>query len=112
NAASAQITLSLLTSGGSTIATTNQILGPGNHAAGFIAGLFPSATGPIVGTMQLRSTTPLAATALRFDVLSPAFTSVPPITIASLIGSGMEWFEKRFTPLTTVARLLGTFGIG
>ncbi len=109
----AQITLNLIKSSGETLATTTRTLGPGNHAAGFVFQLFPGAPSDVIGTMQIRSTAPLAATAFRFNPLASTFTNIPPVTIASVINSGLQWLEERqvFKPLTTVARLLGSFGI-
>jgi hypothetical protein len=113
NAAAAQVSLTMLNTIGANIASTTQVLGPGNHTAAFTAQLFPAVRGPILGTMQIRSNQPLAATALRFDLFSTAFTSIPPVTIASVINSGIQWLEKRdlMHPLTSVARLLGAFRI-
>jgi hypothetical protein len=109
----AQVSLSLISNSGATLGTANQTLGPGNHTAAFTAQLFPSVRGPVLGTLQIRSNIPLAATALRFDLFTPAFTSIPPVTLGSLINSGIEWLEKRdaLHPFTSVARLLGAFRI-
>ena len=110
--ASADITLSLLDSAAASVATTAQTLGPGNHNAAFTFQIFPGAP-PFVGTgtMQLRSSAPLAAIALRFNPTFSLFTTLPPVTIASLISPAVEWFERRpwLAPLTSVARLLGAF---
>jgi hypothetical protein len=110
---SAQITLTLIKSSGEVLATTSRVLGPGNHAAGFTFQFFPNAPADVIGTMQIRSTAPLAATALRFNPLVSVFTYVPPVSIASMINSGVEWLEQRrlLAPVTTVAKLLGAFGI-
>jgi hypothetical protein len=106
--AAAPVTLSLLNSAGATVATTTQTLGPGNHAAGFTSQLF-SGSGALVGTMQLRSTSPLSAIALRFDPTFSIFTTLPPFSLASVINPAMQWLDKRpwLAPLTSVARLLG-----
>jgi hypothetical protein len=109
----AQVNLTLLNNIGATLATASQTLGPGNHTAAFTAQMFLNVRGPVLGTLQIKSNVPLAATALRFDLFTPAFTSVPPVTVASLINSGIEWLEKRdvLHPFTSVARLLGAFRI-
>lgn len=111
--AAAQVNLTLTSFDSTVFGSVNQALGPGNHTAAFTGALFPNAPTPLIGTLQIRSTVPIAATALRFDILSPAFTSIPPVTIAALISPAVEWLEQRhlLTPLATVARLLGTFGI-
>jgi len=107
---SASIELSLLNSAAASVATTTQVLGPGNHVAGFTSQMFPGAP-QLAGTMQIRSTAPLAAIALRFDPSFTVFTTLPPITLASLIPSTVEWLERQqwATPLKSVARLLSTF---
>jgi len=56
--------------------------------------------------MQISSNTPLIAIALRFDPTLTKFTTLPPVTLTSLIHNGMEWLEDH-----AVATLLGTFGL-
>ncbi len=110
NSAAGQIDLSLLNSSAVTVATTTvPTFGAGNHGAAFTFQMFPGA-GQFAGTMQIHSTQPLAAIALRFAP-SGVFTTLPPVTLASLISPAVEWFEQRpwFAPLTSVARLLGAF---
>jgi len=107
----AAVTLSLINASGvSVLPTVGQNLGPGNHSASFTSGIFPTAA-QLTGTMQISSTTPLAAIALRFDPTFTVFTTLPPVTLASLINPAMEWLQQRawLTPLTSVARLLGAF---
>ena len=106
--ASAPVELSLLNSSGVSVATTTQTLGPGNHLARFTSQLFSGAP-ELVGTMQVVSTTPLSAIALRFDPTFSIFTTLPPFTLASVINPAMQWLDKRpwLAPLTSVARLLG-----
>lgn len=108
--ASATVNLSLLNSAAAAVATTAQVLGPGNHSASFTSQIFPAAP-QLAGTMQLKSSGPLAAIALRFDPSFSVFTTLPPVTLASLITPAVKWFEQRpwFTPLASVARLLGAF---
>jgi hypothetical protein len=108
----AMVTLSLLNTAAVSVATTTQQLGQGNHSAAFTFQMFPG-TAPLAGTMQLRSDAPLAAIALRFDGTSPIFTTLPPVTLASLISPAVNWFERRMLagPFTSIARLLGAFQI-
>ena len=106
----ASVTFSLISSGGATVASTTQQFGPGNHAAGFTSGLF-TGIGPLAGTMQIVSDQPLATIALRFDPNFALFTTLPPVSISSLINPAMRWMEERpwLAPLTSVARLLDAF---
>jgi hypothetical protein len=108
----ANISLNLLNSSGVSVVTTpaSQQLGPGNHAAVFTFQLFPSAAN-MAGTMQILSDSPLAAIALRFDPPLAKFTTLPPVSLASLINPALEWLQQRewLTPLSSVARLLGAF---
>jgi len=107
----ASVTLSLFNAAAVSVATTTQTLGPGNHAAAFTSQIFSPPPAQLTGTMQISSTTPLAAIALRFDPTFSVFTTLPPVTLSSLIAPAMEWLERRAwrTPLTSVARLLGAF---
>ena len=107
--ASANITLNMLNSSAVSVASTTQILGPGNHNALFTFQLFPSAP-QLAGTMQITSNSPLAAVALRFDPSFTKFTTLPAVTLASLINPAVEWLQERpwLTPLTSIARLLGS----
>jgi hypothetical protein len=109
-ASSAVITLSLLSSSAATVMSTAATLGPGNHKAAFVTELFPGAP-QLAGTMQLTSSVPLSAIALRFDPTFSVFTTLPPVTLASLINPALEWLQQRvwLTPLSSVARLLGGF---
>jgi hypothetical protein len=111
--ASANIKLNLLNSTAQSVLSTaaSQVLGPGNHIASFTFQMFPSVTQAMTGTMQLTSDTPLAAIALRFDPSLSKFTTLPPVTLASLINPALEWLQQRewLTPLGSVARLLGAF---
>jgi len=108
-AAAANVTLSLINSSAASVATTTRVLGPGNHSAAFTSEMFPGAP-VLAGTMQIRSSGPLAAIALRFDPTG-LFTTLPPVTLTSLIIPAVKWFEQRplFAPLTSVARLLAAF---
>ena len=109
---SANITLTLLNSSAAKVVPTpvSQVLGPGNHTAAFTFQMFPKAA-DMAGTMQLTSDSPLAAVALRFDPTLSKFTTLPPISLASLINPALEWLQQRawLTPLSSVARLLGAF---
>jgi hypothetical protein len=110
NIAAANVTFSLINAAGAMVASTPQVFGPGNHAAGFTSGLF-TGIGPLAGTMQIVSDQPLATIALRFDPAFQLFTTLPPVSISSLINPAMRWLEERpfFAPLTSVARLLDAF---
>ena len=91
--ASATVTLSLFNTSGAQVATTTGIVGPGNHDAAFTSQFFTTFTTPLAGTMEILSgaTTPLAAIALRFDPTFAIFTTLPPVTIASLFNPTIEW---------------------
>jgi len=106
----ASVTLNLLNSSAAMVASTTQILGTGNHVSTFTSQLFTSPGVPAVaGTMQIVSNSPLAAIALRFDPTLSKFTTLPPVTLASLINPAIEWLQERpwLTPLSSIARLLG-----
>ena len=108
----ATISLSLLNAAGATIdSTTGNVLGSGNHAAAFTSQFFPNTTTQFAGTMQIISSVPLAAIALRFDPTFSIFTTLPPVTLASLFNPAIEWLQHRayLTPFSSVARLLGAF---
>lgn len=106
----ASVTLSLLNSAGVAVVPTpvTETIGPGNHRAGFTSQFFPGAP-PIAGTMQITSQSPLAAIALRYDPSLTLFTTLAPVTLASIINPAVEWLEQRpwLTPLTSFARILG-----
>jgi hypothetical protein len=110
--ASATVTLSLLDSTGALVASTPQQLGPGNHVAKFTYELFPGSP-PLAGTMQILSTNgvPVASIALRFDPTFTLFTTLPPISIGSLLSPAFAWLEQHggshFSP---IVRLIETFG--
>lgn len=108
--ASANVTLSLLGSNAAQVATTTQTLGPSNHSAIFTSQLFPSAP-QLVGTMVISSETPLAAIALRFDPTFQIFSTLPPISLSSMLAPAFGWLEERpwLAPLASVARLLDAF---
>jgi len=76
----ANISLTLLDSSGNAVAApVTKTLGPGNHAAAFISQLFSAP--PLVGTMQITSSTPLIAISLRFDPTLSRFTTLPPVPL-------------------------------
>jgi len=106
----ATVTFSLLNSSAIPVASTAQVLGPGNHVAKFTSEIFPNA-GALAGTMQISSNVPVPTIALRFDPVFTIFTTLPPVTIASLINPAIEWLQHRpwLAPLSSVARLLGAF---
>ncbi len=106
----ANVTLNMLDSNAVSVASTAQILGSGNHVQGFTFQMFNPPPPPVAGTMQITSDSPLVALALRFDPPLLKFTTLPPVTLASLINPAMEWLQERpwLTPLTSIARLLGS----
>jgi len=112
--AAANIKLTLLNSSAVAVVPTpvSRVLGPGNHTASFTfeASMFPTAPN-MAGTLQITSDSPLVAIALRFDPTISKFTTLPPVTLASLINPALEWLQQRewLTPLSSVARLLGAF---
>lgn len=91
----ANISLTLLDNWGNPVAApVTQTLGPGNHLQGFTSQFFKSAP-RLVGSMQISSSTPMIAISLRFDPTLSKFTTLPPVTLASLISTGMEWLRDR-----------------
>jgi hypothetical protein len=106
----ANVTFNLLDSTAASQATTTKLLGPGNHVATFTSQIFPS-VGPLAGTMQITSSVAVPTIALRFDPVFTIFTTLPPLTIASIVNPAIEWFHERpwLAPLSSVARLLGAF---
>jgi len=107
----ASIKIDLLNSQAQSVLPTasSQNLGPGNHTAVFTFQMFPNAPQSMTGTMQIVSNAPLAAIALRFDPTLSKFTTLPPVSLASLINPALEWLQQRdwLSPLSSVARLLG-----
>jgi hypothetical protein len=63
-------------------------LGAGNHNAAFVSQFFPAIKGQaLTGTMQITAATgSLAAIALRFAPTG-VFTTLPPVTLASVISN-------------------------
>jgi hypothetical protein len=107
----ANISLTLLDNSGNAVAApVTQTLGPGNHVQGFTSQFFKSAARS-VGTMQITSSTPMVAISLRFDPTLSKFTTLPPVTLASLISTGMEWLQDRRQRMlpASLATLLGAF---
>ena len=77
----ANISLTLLDNSGNAVAApVTQTLGPGNHVSGFTSQFFKSAQ-PLVGTMQITSSTPIIAISLRFDPTLSNFTTLAPVTL-------------------------------
>ncbi len=96
----ATVTLQLFNSAGAAVQAASTItLGPGQHTAQYIGlpnQLFPTAPA-FVGTMQITSSSPLAVIALRFDPSFAHFTTLPPVTLASVfreILSPLAWLER------------------
>lgn len=109
NSGPASITLELLnTQGVAVVPSTSQTLAGNMQTAAFVkGGLFPTSPA-MAGSMRITSTEPLAAVALRFSSTG-LFTTLPPISLASLFSPAIEWLEQRpwLNPLTSFARLLG-----
>jgi hypothetical protein len=108
----ASVNLSLLNAAGTTVSPTVETLGPGNHDAFLI-----STPGPMLGTLQITSATPLAVIALRFDSVFRVFTTLPPVNLASLgslYPTGLAWLDSHpwLAPFGSVARFLGSLQIG
>jgi hypothetical protein len=111
----ANISLALLDSSGLLVAgqVSQQTIGSGNHTQGFVSqftgSFFPSAP-PMVGTLQITSSTPLIAIGLRFDPTLSKFTTLPASTLGPLINT-IGWLEERGQQIlpTAVATLLKTF---
>ncbi len=109
NSEPAGITLQLLnTQGVAVLPSTSQTLAGNTQTAAFVkGGLFPSSQ-PLAGTMQITSSVPVAAVALRFSSTG-LFTTLPPVTLAGLLSPALEWLEQRpwLNSLTSFAKLLG-----
>lgn len=109
NSGPASITLELLnTQGVAVLPSTSQTLAGNQQTAAFVkGGLFPSSQ-PMAGTMQITSSVPVAAVALRFSSTG-LFTTLPPVTLAGLLLPALEWLEQRpwLSPLGSLAKLLG-----
>ena len=77
-----------------------------NHIARFVSQLFPSAVG-FDGTLLIISPTPLAAASLRFAA-SGAFTTLPVISLASLVNPALRWLDHRpwLSPFNSLAKLI------
>ncbi len=92
------VTLTLLNTMAQQVATTTRSLGSNNHFAQFIGDVFPTAP-KLTGTMQISGgSASLTTVALRFGPGYAVFTSLPPVTIASLL----------FEPMNALQRLVGT----
>jgi hypothetical protein len=77
---SASFTLDLISRDGQVVASTTQTLGPGQHIARFTTEMFgPFAA--MAGRLQISSSTPVAAMALRFDSRLEKFTTMFPFTV-------------------------------
>jgi len=103
----ASILLSLLDSSGVAVATTPQTLNSRQHVPIFVDEIFRSAP-PLVGTMQISSTVPLPVVSLRFDQSGLLFTTLPPVTLASVFRPLLEIFQQRpwGSPFAAIAGLM------
>jgi hypothetical protein len=77
---SASITLELVGRDGQVVASTTQTLGAGQHIARFTTELF-GAIDAMAGRLQISSSIPVAAMALRFDSRLEKFTTTFPFTV-------------------------------
>jgi hypothetical protein len=105
------ISLQLLNSEGlAVLPSTSDTLPASGHKARFVTELFPTAS-QLLGTMRISGDAPLAAVALRFDPTFTFFTTLPSISLATLLPSSLEWLEQRpwLRPLASLAHLLGSF---
>ena len=104
----AAIALSLMNSEGAVVATTTVPLAASNHNGIFVSQIFPNAPG-LAGTMQLNSDVPLSVVALRFEPSFTLFTTLPPVTLASIFRPVLEWFQQRpwGSPFAAIQSLLG-----
>jgi len=81
---------------------------PTYQLVGFVTEFFPNAP-RMVGTLQISSSAPLAALGLRFaPAPSGSFTTIPPVTLASIVQPALQWFEQKpwLSPFSSLARLL------
>ena len=87
--AASNVSLTLLnTSAATVMSTTIPTLGAGNHNAAYVSQFFPTGLpAQLTGTMQITAGTgSLAAIALRFAPTG-VFTTLPPVTLASIISN-------------------------
>lgn len=108
NTATVNFSLMSINTGGVPVLTTARVLNPGTHTSIFVDELFtfnPTALSH-VGTMRVISTEPVAMMSLRFE--GDLFTTVPPFSVASVIGAFENWLNDAVLPgpLATFARLL------
>jgi len=109
NPGPASINLNLLnTEGVAVLPSTTRTLAGNMQTAGFVRGGFFTTSPAMAGTLQITSSVPVAAVALRFSSAG-LFTTLPPITLASLLSPAVEWLEQRpwLSPLSSFAKLLG-----
>ena len=109
NSGPASINLNLLnTEGVAVLPSTTRTLAGNTQTAGFVRGDFFPTSPAMAGTLQITSSVPVAAVALRFSSAG-LFTTLPPITLASLLSPAVEWLEQRrwLSPLSSFAKLLG-----
>ncbi len=113
NSGSANLVLSLLNSEGVQVMSTTQTLLANNHVARFTGELFAGSQ-PLAGSLQIVSSLAIPAIALRFSPDFSAFTTLPPVSIASLLKPAVGWLEERpwLAPLKSLAKLLSTLQLG
>jgi len=106
------VTLQVLNSGAQTVLSTALTLGAQNHTAAYVSQFFPTIQ-PMSGTMQILGSGPLAAIALRFYNPTGVFTTLPPVTIASMTNDAIKWFRDRpwTQPIMSLSRLMASLSL-
>ncbi len=79
-ASAASLTFELVDADGHLVASTSQMLGPGQHVARFVTELFGNVPA-MAGRLQITSTAGVASMALRFDSSLENFTTLFPFTV-------------------------------
>jgi hypothetical protein len=90
NTNSLEVHYELVDTLGNIIMSQVQPMGPLAHVSIFVDQLFPSAPA-MVGRLQFYCTNPMVGVALRFDPSGNLFTTLPPIAIAGLTDSTIDF---------------------
>jgi len=90
NTASLEVHFELLNTTGQMISSQVRTLPPLQHIAMFVDQLFPG-TPPMIGRLQFYCTNPMVSVALRFSPSYALFTTLPPVAIAGLIQSTIDF---------------------
>ena len=102
-------TLKLINVEGAEVMSTATSGTPTFHTAKFVDTMFlPLVPPPMVGTLQISSSVPLAVVGLRFAPTGGVFTTVPTVTLASIIQPALQWLQQKpwLSPFSSLARLL------